>query len=61
VLTALLEYLDLLTQVAESGPANARPAGLWAPALVTVYIYRLHAWIIPIVITKVCMHMFAAS
>ena len=33
VLTALLEYLDLPPQVAESGPANARPAGLWAPAL----------------------------
>ena len=36
MLTALLEYLDLLAQVAESGPANAGPAGLWAPALSTL-------------------------
>ena len=33
MLIALLEYLDLLTHVAESGLANARPAGLRAPAL----------------------------
>jgi len=33
MLTALLEYLNLLTQVAESGPANAGPAGPRAPAL----------------------------
>jgi len=33
VLTALLEYLNLLTHVAESGLANARPVGLWAAAL----------------------------
>jgi len=32
-LTALLEYLDLLTHVAESGQANAGTAGPWAPAL----------------------------
>ena len=28
MLTALLEYLDLLTQVTKSGPANARPGAL---------------------------------
>ena len=33
MLTALLEYLDLLTQVTKSGPANARPAEPWALAL----------------------------
>jgi len=30
---ALLEYLNLLIQVPESGSANAGPAGLWAMAL----------------------------
>jgi len=34
MLTALLEYFDLLTQVAESGPANPKMARLWAPALI---------------------------
>ena len=34
-MTALLEYLDLPVQVAESGQANAGLAGPWAPALVS--------------------------
>ena len=33
MLTALLEYLDLLTQVTKSGPANAKLAEPWALAL----------------------------
>jgi len=39
MLTSLLEYLDLRTQVAESGPANAGLAGLWAPALLLIGCY----------------------
>jgi len=35
MLTALLEYLDLLPQAAESGLANAGPAEPWAAALHT--------------------------
>ena len=33
MLTAKLEYIDLLTLVAESGTANAGPARSWPPAL----------------------------
>ena len=32
MMTALLEYLDLFFKF-KSGPANAGPAGPWAPAL----------------------------